>query len=85
MPYITNDRRDKIIRGDNIYMLEVCTEGELNFAITTMIARYVSSKGIKYAVFNAAVGALECCKQELYRRMVGPYEDVKRVEHGDVY
>jgi hypothetical protein len=38
-----------------------------------------------YADFNAAIGALECCKSELYRRMVGPYEDQAIARNGDVY
>ena len=38
-----------------------------------------------YAAFNAAVGALECAKLELYRRMVSVYEEHKRSENGDVY
>ena len=30
------------------------------------------------------IGALECCKQEYYRAVVGPYEDIKIEENGDV-
>lgn len=30
-------------------------------------------------------GAIECCKLELYRRAVVPYENGKRLENGDVY
>ncbi len=39
----------------------------------------------KSAYFNAVVGALECAKLELYRRMVAPYENGKIAENGDVY
>lgn len=31
------------------------------------------------------IGALECCKLELYRRIAAPYEDIKIGENGDVY
>ena len=31
------------------------------------------------------MGALECAKLELYRRVAAPYEDVKIMENGDVY
>jgi hypothetical protein len=44
-------------------------------------------KGIyppKYFNYNRAVGVLECIKLEFYRRMVGPYEDTKIRESGDV-
>ena len=31
------------------------------------------------------MGALECCKLELYRRLVGPYEDEVLEANGDAY
>jgi hypothetical protein len=31
------------------------------------------------------VGVLECCKLELYRRLVSKYEDIKILLNGDVY
>jgi hypothetical protein len=31
------------------------------------------------------IGALECCKLELYRMMAAPYEDDKIAENGGVY
>ena len=34
---------------------------------------------------NELIGALECAKQELYRRVVAPYEEDKIEENGDVY
>ena len=34
---------------------------------------------------NAIIGALECAKLELYRRVAAPYEDDKIIENGDVY
>jgi hypothetical protein len=59
--------------------------GELNFQITTLLQKYLDYHGESYATYNDIVGALECCKLELYRRMVAPYEDVKIIENGDVY
>lgn len=41
-----------------------------------------------YATNNAeadALGALECCKLEFYRRVAVPYEDGKIKTNGDVY
>ena len=60
--------------------------GELNFALTTIVDKYLQSKGgLRYAHINEAVGALECAKLELYRRLAAPYEDQKMKEAGDVY
>jgi hypothetical protein len=81
MPYIKKERRDAILSG-----VEPQDAGELNFAITTMVDKYLQTKGdLRYAHLNEAVGALECAKLELYRRVAGPYEDEKIKEFGDVY
>ncbi len=37
-----------------------------------------------YADYNTAIGVLECCKLELYRRKVAFYEDAKMAANGDV-
>ena len=34
--------------------------------------------------YNRSMGVLECIKSEWYRRQVGPYEDKKIRENGDV-
>jgi hypothetical protein len=62
--------------------------GELNYVITKQCVDYLRSKpGGKpnYATFNEVIGALECAKLELYRRMIAPYEDEKCKANGDVY
>ena len=59
--------------------------GELNFAITSLIMRYLGALGGHYSEMNDVLGALEGAKQEFYRRVVAPYEDRKREENGDVY
>jgi len=80
MPYIDPHRRDSVECGD------VWSEGELNYAITMLVRKWIALKGgLSYANFNAAVGVLECAKLELYRRMVAPYEDEKARLNGDVY
>ena len=38
-----------------------------------------------YARFNEMIGVLECCKLELYRRVISNYEDKKMRQNGDVY
>lgn len=58
--------------------------GELNYALTQAVLDFLPENP-RYEDFNAAVGALECAKLELYRRMVAEYEDEKCAENGDVY
>jgi hypothetical protein len=56
----------------------------LNFCITEILLTFLG-KDYTYERLNAAIGALEACKLELYRRVVGPYETGKAKENGDVY
>jgi hypothetical protein len=81
MPYITADARARLDKGGKPE-----TAGELNYAITRLVDDYLIQKGgIRYAHLNEVVGALECAKLELYRRVAAPYEDQKFAETGDVY
>jgi hypothetical protein len=80
MPYIKQERRDAIANGG-----APKDAGELNFALTRIVDKYLQDKGLRYAHINEVVGALECAKLELYRRIAIPYEDQKINESGDVY
>jgi hypothetical protein len=87
MPYIPQTQR-------NCIHLDLINEGvawtpenagELNFLVSTFIANYIKANGLKYAVVNEMIGALECAKLELNRVIIGPYEDIKIRENGAVY
>jgi len=90
MPYIKKIQRD--IYEDQISQIAISllgapdrqAYGELNYIISSLIHRIVTPKNISYTRFNGIIGALECAKQEFYRRMVAGYEDKKRVENGDI-
>ena len=62
---------------------QAVSEGELNYILTRLVLSWLEDPN--YKAYNAAIGVLECVKQELYRRSVGPYEDTKKEENGDVY
>jgi hypothetical protein len=81
VPYIPEDARDRIDGGGRPE-----SEGELNYAITKLVDRYLADRGgVRYAAINEVIGALECAKLELYRRIAAPYEDGKIDQAGDVY
>jgi len=61
------------------------TSGELNYVMTKAIWGFLKDKGITYDSINTCIGALECAKMEMYRRVAAGYEDDKRIENGDVY
>ena len=44
----------------------------------------VKRLGGNYAACNTVIGALECAKLELYRRIIGPYEDKAIEKNGDI-
>ncbi|MBZ0137720.1 MAG: hypothetical protein K8I27_15245 [Planctomycetes bacterium] len=58
--------------------------GNLNYVISRLCARLIEREK-NYARLNELIGALECAKLELYRRVAAPYEDGKVAENGDVY
>jgi hypothetical protein len=83
MPYIKHEDR---LRLQSRAVERPQTAGELNFKITELCLTFLHDKQTtNYAAINEIVGALECCKLELYRRLAAPYEDIKIKENGDVY
>ncbi len=79
MPYIARADRERAA-------LHPRSPGELNYAITQLIIRYLDATSHHgYTQFNDCLGALEGAKLEFYRRVVMPYEDEKRDTNGDCY
>ena len=83
MPYIENERRTRLDRIP-LEVLVPETEGELNYCLTVLLLNWIGESA-NYAAYNAAMGALECAKFELYRRLISRYEDAKILQNGDVY
>ena len=87
MPYIKRDQRpaaDGAVQPliDHLKQLSVEEQdGVLNYAITKTIK---SVYPLKYFHLNRALGVLSAVTHELYRRVIGPYEDTKIKENGDV-
>lgn len=81
MPYIKQEDRGRATP----VLADIRTAGELNFAISVLLQEYVERHGLCYETLNAAVGAISGAKAEFQRRVVGPYEDLKISENGDVY
>ena len=90
MPYIEPELRVLVdeeidVLTDKIGMytsLMTKRDGILNYVITRLINELYKTS---YTDLNAAIGMLECAKQELYRRRLVPYENEKIKENGDVY
>jgi hypothetical protein len=92
MPYIKKSQRD-LIEKELVNLISQMQKipdydkgkaGILNY-ITTRLCCAMMGNEIKYSKINELVGALECCKMELYRRVAGKYEDEKISQNGDAY
>lgn len=81
MPYIRDI--DKYNIENEIKTVD--SAGELNYVISNICKNYMIHKGTCYQTLNEIIGVLECAKQEFYRRIVVPYEDIKIEENGDIY
>lgn len=61
------------------------TAGQFNYLITQSCIGHLTDRGLNYEALNEIIGALECAKLELYRRVAAPYEQSKMKQNGDVY
>ena len=91
MPYIVPESRGKLDRLIEPLVQELnkfkCfgQAGVLNYTVARMVFLMLQDRTMSYFALNELIGALECCKLELYRRLVGPYEDVAKDKNGDVF
>ncbi len=83
MPYIPASQRPPLDSAAEVISKDV-TAGEFTYFITRASHRFL---GRKFSFYRVALlmGALVCAVLEIYRRVVVPYEEVKRKENGDVY
>ena len=94
MPYIKKELREEIDAEINnlVSSLKNLIEdnssiraGTLNYTITKLIdGLYGPLEKAGYKDYNEAIGMLECCKLEFYRKAAAPYEDLKLRENGAV-
>ncbi len=87
MPYIKQDQRppvDDALKPLINHIKSLSTEdqdGALNYAVTKILKEVYP---VKYFHLNRALGVLTAIKEEFYRVVVGPYEDEKIKENGEV-
>ena len=89
MPYIKPEIRAELDKHIDELLWHVNNHcgraGNLNYVMTRLINGLLAIRGYGYTDLNEFIGALECCKLELYRRLAAPYEDKKCAENGDVF
>jgi hypothetical protein len=85
MPYIPTSEKEKVDRGlIALNLSELKDSGALNYAIHQIIAQFISENKESYQTYNDIIGALECAKMELYRRLISEYEEKKIAQNKDV-
>jgi len=90
MPYLPKQERIELDSVIPVLVNIVLASGtnpasHLNFLIANLLDYIVMRRGERYGLYNSLIGALECSKLEMYRRMIAPYEDEKIISNGDVY
>jgi len=83
MPYITKDARTKFESG-LAALPPAENAGELNYLFTKLAQNYIKFRGKNYQAYNDVAGAALNFYTEMYRREVGPYENLKIESNGDV-
>jgi len=82
MPYIAPERRPRI---DALVQLmieaDIRANGDLSYMLYAFCARNTSPS---YRGYKNFCGELRQCATEIERRLLGPYEDKKIEENGDV-
>lgn len=82
MPYIIKEKREKLDRiVAEMEFSGVKADGDLNYILFAFCRRFVKPSYNNYKNF---CGELHQCATEIERRLLGPYEDVKIMENGDV-
>jgi hypothetical protein len=80
VPYIPEDERPEIA----ITLPPGLGTGQLNFLVSDIIDQWIGLVP-NYDRLNSAIGVLECCLQEVYRKVVVPFESKKETKNGPVF
>ena len=82
MPYIKQELRPNL--DEVVEAMEnacICANGDLNYVLYAFCKRHITPSYNSYKNF---CGELRQCATEIERRIIGPYEDIKIEENGDV-
>ena len=85
MPYLTAEKRENLLDFNvTVGGRPPESAAELNYMITYCVKAFLNGRPLNYSVLNDCVGAIEGAKMEFQRRYVGPYEEKKLEQNGDV-
>jgi hypothetical protein len=92
MPYVKQELREYIDEEINnlVHVMLARTapterKGLANYVITRILLSFLQpASGWNYASLADVIATLECSKQEIYRRLVAPYEDKAVAKNSDL-
>lgn len=88
MPYIDRKSRQALDKEIESLLAKLKSrppdkrDGHLNYCLCRLLQSLYPPS---YFNYNRMMGVLSCVREELYRRLVAPYEDKKIKENGDVF
>jgi hypothetical protein len=80
MPYITQPQKQEIDNGRHPEDV-----GELTYKLYRTCVEYLLDHSDTYLTRAQVLGAVNAVSQEFYRREVAPYEEIKRIQNGDIF
>jgi len=84
MPYIAEEGRPALnIPIQNLAEL-IESKGDLNYVICELVGELILKTKISYTQISEWIDAVDGAENELRRRLLDPYEDIKIFDNGDV-
>jgi len=84
MPYIKEKDKREMYNAIQDLQNFVISKGDLNYAICELVGRLIINDEISYTKISEWVDAVHDAEAELRRRLLVPYEELKKAENGDV-
>lgn len=86
MPYTKQeDRTVDMFDGIETLAEEIQNKGDLNYTICELTAQLIlKTGGMGYTNVSNWIDGVHGAERELTRRLLNPYEDIKKEENGDV-
>jgi hypothetical protein len=85
MPYTKQRDRDLIRAIVRELAKAVKVKGDLNYAICELVGELcIRDGGLGYTTTSNWIDGVHGAERELTRRLLGPYEDLKAQQNGDV-
>jgi len=81
MPYVKSSVRDLMMPIIKEMDKVVCVNGDLNYILFYFCKYHITPS---YANYKNYCGELQQCITEIERKIIGPYEDRKILENGDI-